>query len=396
MIKSLRGEFNKNFSDDKYKSLTKYFDDKFGEELAFRMAETPIFFPPEFIERVKEACDDVVKVLKRKDFKKITEEAIPKDCIVPNEDDHTNFLAVDFAVCKNEKGELEPQMIELQGFPSIFAFNIFKQEAYKKIYNLDDTLTPFFDNSEQEYIEKLKNVILNGHAPENVILLEIFPDKQHTRVDFAATKEVVGIETVCITDVIKEGKDLFYINNGKKTPIKRIYNRLIFDEIENWEPLDLQFRLTDDVNVEWAGHPNWFFRISKSLMPYLESKFVPETKFLTDYTTYPKDLENYVLKPLYSFAGAGVVFHLEQKHLDAIAEEERGNYILQRKINYEPIVEAADGGDVKVEVRLMFIWADNEESPELIVNLCRMSRGEMIGVKYNHNKTFVGASIGLM
>ncbi|NLR92307.1 ATP-grasp domain-containing protein [Flammeovirga agarivorans] len=398
MITELREKFNDKYSSENYEKLNSYFTDKFGDEVGFRMCETPIFFPKAFVGRLKQACDDVVSVLKRPDFKSITEEAIPKNCYVPNEDEHTNFLAVDFAVCKNDQDELIPQMIELQGFPSIFAFNIFKQQGYKEVFGLEENLSPYFTKSQDDYIQKLSNVILGGHDKENVILLEIFPEKQHTKVDFAATKEVFGIETVCITKVIKEGKHLFYRNDkGEKVHIKRIYNRLIFDEIDRWEPLDLQFRLTDtDVDVEWAGHPNWFFRISKSLMPYLESEYVPETRFLSSYDKYPSDLENYVLKPLYSFAGAGVVFNVESHHLEAIAQEEKHNYILQKKINYAPIVKAADEGDVKLEVRMMFTWADNQEKPELIINLCRLSRGEMIGVKYNKNKTFVGASIGFM
>jgi len=167
---------------------------------------------------------------------------------------------------------------------------------------------------------------------------------------------------------------------------------VIFDELLKRTDLTLDFNLTEDVDVEWAGHPNWFFRISKYTMPMIKSEYIPECRFLSEYNSYPDDLENYVLKPLFSFSGSGVIFHLKKDDLDSISERERENYLLQRKVNYEPVLQTPDG-NVKIEIRLLFMWEDRQPRPTLVTNLARLSRGEMIGVKFNKDKTWVGGSI---
>jgi hypothetical protein len=144
--------------------------------------------------------------------------------------------------------------------------------------------------------------------------------------------------------------------------------------------------------VEWAGHPNWFFYISKYTMPFLKGAAVPDCKLLDAYGTLPQDLENYVLKPLFSFSGSGVIFHVTLQDIERIPDQERKNYMLQRKVHYEPVIQAPDGL-VKAEVRLLYLWEDGAARPELVTNLARLSRGEMIGVKYNKDKTWVGGTV---
>lgn len=234
--------------------------------------------------------------------------------------------------------------------------------------------------------------MLGGHDAEHVVLLEIEPMKQNTAVDFLISQQMTGVAPVDIADVKREGRKLYYLKNGQKILIERIYNRVIFDELIKRKDLQLQFNLTEDVEVEWAGHPNWFFRISKFTMPFLKSPFVPECKFLSDYQSFPADLENYVLKPLFSFSGAGVIFHVKQSDLESIPVSERENFLLQRKIQYEPVIQAPDGL-VKTEIRLLFVWEENKPRPVLVTNLARLSRGEMIGVKFNKDKTWVGGSV---
>jgi hypothetical protein len=234
--------------------------------------------------------------------------------------------------------------------------------------------------------------LLNGHDPEKVILLEIDPMKQNTAIDFIITEKITGISSVHIGDIQREGRKLFYRKDGRKIPIQRIYNRVIFDELLKRTDLKLDFNLTEDVDVEWAGHPNWFFRISKYTMPMIKSRHIPECRFLNEYNSFPDDLENYVLKPLFSFSGSGVIFHLQKSDLESIPENEKENFLLQRKIQYEPIIQAPDG-NVKVEIRLLFLWEENQPRPTLVTNLARLSRGEMIGVKFNKDKTWVGGSV---
>ncbi|MCA6433214.1 MAG: hypothetical protein IM574_06345, partial [Cytophagales bacterium] len=201
-----------------------------------------------------------------------------------------------------------------------------------------------------------------------------------------------GTPLVHIGDVIIRNKKLYYKQEGKEIPIHRIYNRVIFDELLQKKDLQTQFHLTEDVNVEWAGHPNWFFKISKYTMPFLKGAAVPDSQFLHQVSTIPNDLENYVLKPLFSFSGSGVIFHVKAEDIEAIPADQRHNFMLQRKVHYEPIVQAIDGL-VKAEVRLLYVWEEGKPRPQLVTNLARLSRGDMIGVKYNKDKTWVGGTV---
>lgn len=391
MHTSARKAYNAAFNESKYQQLVDQVEQDFPGELDFRLAESPVFVPKKLTNRLTEACEGIVDVLAREDFKAMTDRAIPADQNVPNENSHSSFLAIDFAVCKDAQGELTPQLIELQGFPSIFGYQAYLSEQYCRFFPIPESFEYTFGVSTyEEYIGVLKELIIGDENPENVILLEIFPETQKTRVDFAVTASMIGVKAVCYTKIIKEGKQLYYQKDGRKVEIKRIYNRLIFDDLNNYPDLQADYKFTDDVEVTWVGHPNWFFRISKFTLPYLNSPYVPETKFLSNYQgIYPTDLENYVLKPLFSFAGTGVQLHFTKDDLDVIADPE--NYILQKKVTYEPVIQAPDGL-VKCEIRMLYIWPENEARPRLLTSLSRLSRGEMIGVRFNKDFTWVGGS----
>jgi hypothetical protein len=393
MVTDIRQKYNQEFTEEKYQAFLDDVNTSFNYKVHFRVAESPVFFPKSFRETLQKAGDSIVKTLLRPDFKTLTRKAVPNELFVPNEDEHSLFLALDFAVCLDENGELNPQLIELQGFPSLFGFQDFVQAKYREHFPVPENYSAFFNGFDSpKYRERLKNLLLNGHQPENVILLEVEPFKQSTSIDFIVTESISGVSPVCITDVIREDRKLYYMRNGVKTEIKRIYNRVIFDEFSRRTDLKCQFNLTEDVDVEWAGHPNWFFRVSKYVMPFLDSPYVPQSRFLSDVHEIPTDLENYVLKPLFSFSGTGVKFHVTRQDIDEIPAEERAGFMLQRKVKYEPVLQAPDGL-VKVEVRLLYFWEPQNEKPELVVNLSRLSRGEMIGVKFNRDKTWVGGNV---
>jgi hypothetical protein len=386
-----RQEFNQSFSDEKYERFTGDLDQSFPGQLDFRVAETPAFVPLELKNRLTEACSEIIDKLTSADFVLRTERAVPTGQYVPNENTHASFLAIDFAICRDEAGALTPQLIELQGFPSLFAYQAFLSRKFRDHFSINDNFAHLPDGRDESwYLDRLKDVILAGHHPENVILLEIFPEKQKTRIDFAVTEHMLGIKPVCYTKLIREDRKLFYENNGKKIEVKRIYNRLIFDDLLNYPDLKTSYNLTDDVDVEWAGHPNWFFRISKFSLSFLGSKYIPETRFLHAYQgNFPENLDSYVLKPLFSFAGSGVQLHPSTQMLSAIEDPE--NYILQKKVNYEPVIRSPDGL-VKCEIRMMFGWPDHAARPEFLIGLSRLSRGEMIGVRFNKDFTWVGGS----
>jgi hypothetical protein len=255
-------------------------------------------------------------------------------------------------------------------------------------------LTPYLNGLDHDsYLKLIEEVICNNHPKENVILLEIEPEKQNTKIDFYYCKRDIGIPIVCVTELTQKGKKLFYTNDkGIEIEVKRIYNRVIFDELDLRTDLQLNFDFSADLEVEWAGHPNWFFRISKFILPYLKGKYFIETTLLSDLKEIPTDLENYVLKPLFSFSGSGVIFHVKKEDIEAVTEKDL--YILQKKVNYIPIIQSPDG-KVKAEVRLLAVWKKDAPSPTIVTNLVRLSRGEMIGVKFNKDKDWVGGTVGM-
>ena len=393
MIPKYRKFFNESFSPQKYQDFLDDITNDFDYKPTFRIAETPLFISNELKAKLIEGCNDVITLIKDKDFKSLTDKSLELNTKVPNEDEHTTFLAIDFGVCE-ENGEILPKLIEVQGFPSLFNYQPALFDKFKNHYPFLNELTPFFNGIDSnEYFSILEEVICNGYLKENVVLLEIEPEKQNTLIDFHYCKRDIGIPIICITEVIKRGKQLFYTDeNGKETQIKRIYNRVIFDELELRKDLDLQFSFSDDLDIEWAGHPNWFFRISKFILPFLKGKYFIETTLLSELKEIPTDLENYVLKPLFSFSGSGVIFHVKKEDIEAVVEKDL--YILQKKVNYIPIVQSPDG-KVKAEVRMLYVWKKDDDAPTLLSNLVRLSRGEMIGVKFNKDKDWVGGTIGV-
>ena len=389
MIPSLRSAYNASFTEEKYRRFLNDLTNEFNYEIEFRVSETPVFVDKQLKDRLINAGEEIIDVLIRPDFKDLSEKAIPLHLRVPNEDAHTSLLAIDFAICKDEKGDFIPQLIELQGFASLYGYQEWLADKYRKHFDIPSNFDNKFGYTHDEYLNRLKQVIIGKQQPENVILLEVEPWKQKTQIDFYVTRKYLGIEVVCLSEVIVEGRNLFYLKDGKKTEIKRIYNRVIFDELVQRDDLNRQFNLTEDVDVEWVAHPNWFFRISKYIMPYLKNKFVPETYFVNELTNIPNDLENWVLKPLFSFSGQGVIFDVKREDFDNLKDPE--NFILQRKVTYAPAV-ISPTGEVKCEIRLLYLWDENEARPTLALNLGRMSKGKMIGVRYNANLDWVGGT----
>lgn len=394
MVEELRKRFNERFSTETYQKFLAEIKSQFNYQQPFRIAETPAFISKSFYGMVEEACAKLIEVIASPDYKSRTEASFHENTLrVPNETDKPLFLVFDFGVCSDENGNLIPQLIELQGFPSLYNFQNLLADTFRKVYpelnslkNLPSGLTS------EEYHELLNQAILGGHRPENVVLLEIEPDQQATAIDFYCARKDHGIKLLCVTDMFAEGDQLFYSDDsGQKIQVKRIYNRVIFDELERRPDLNLRFDFTKPYDVEWAGHPNWFYRISKFSLPLFSSRYVPETHYLDQIDEYPHDLENFVLKPLYSFAGAGVELHITRERLDVI--ENRENYILQRKVHYEPVIQTPDI-PAKMELRVMLLWLPDEERPRIVNNLVRLSKGEMIGVKYNKDKTWVGGTVG--
>lgn len=393
MIPSLRLDFNSRYTPEKYHALLRILEERCGTAVKFRVSETPCFFPAELIAEMSKSGQELIRQLvDSPEYHAKSSESIPPEFNVPNEDAHPTFVQVDFGLARSGDGRLMPKLVELQAFPSLYGYQTVLAQSYKDVYELDPKLNYLLSGlGEQSYLSLLRRAVVGECEPENVILMEIDPLHQKTLPDFLVTKKMLGIETVCITEIKKERKRLFYEQQGKRVPISRIYNRAIVDELER-KGVRLAFDFRDDLEVEWAGHPNWYFRISKFSIPYLRHESVPKTWFLDQLREIPEDLENYALKPLYSFAGLGVVIGPRKEDLAAITGEKRGQYILQERVQFEPVI-ATPHGMTKAEVRVMYIWL---EKLTPVMTIIRMGRGLQMGVDHNRNMEWVGSSAGLV
>ena len=395
MIPSLRRQFNHNFTPEKYQTFLRRIDEACGTHVQFRLSETPCFFPKELIDRMARDGDALIRQLVDNPlYRTKSDAAVPAEFNVPNEPPHPMFVQVDFGLIRDTSGQLHPKLVELQAFPSLYAYQGPLAEAYIDVYGLKPEsarLRYLLSGLEtSSYRELLRRAIVGSQDPENVILMEIDPVHQKTLPDFLLTEKMLGVRAVDIVDIKKEGSRLYYEGGGKRIPIKRIYNRAIVDELER-KNVKLAFDWRDDLDVEWAGHPNWYFRISKFSIPYLKHESVPKTWFLDKMNVIPSDLENYALKPLYSFAGLGVIIAPKKEDITAIPADKRPYYILQERLNFEPVIETPFGA-TKAEVRVMYIWLE-ELKP--VMTIIRMGRGLMMGVDHNKNMEWVGASAGL-
>lgn len=392
MVPSLRQQFNANFTPEKYAALLKLMEDRCGTPVPFRLSETPCFFPRPLVETMTRYGTELVQQLGGLEYRKASFQAIPPEFNVPKEAPHPLFIQVDFGLVRDAAGILQPKLVELQGFPSLYAYQAMLSQVYGQIYSLDMNLEYLLGGLDWESYKKLLHrAIVGDRDPANVVLLEIDPLHQKTLPDFLLTERLLGIKTVSITDVKKLGNFLYYEKQGQKVPIQRIYNRAIVDEVIR-KNLKLPFHFTDDLEVEWAGHPNWYFRMSKYSLPFLKHECVPKTWFLNRVDKIPNDLENYVIKPLFSFAGLGVIMNPTRQDLASIPKDKHSQYILQQRMHFEPVIETPFGL-TKAEIRIMYIWLDELQPVMMIV---RMGRGLMMGVDQNKNLEWVGASAGFV
>jgi hypothetical protein len=393
MIPSYRDDFNSRFTPEKYVRMRSEMTSRCGMDVPFALCETPCFFPHALVERMGEDGKALIRQLvESPEYRARSEASIPAKFRVPDESPRPMFVQVDFGLVRDSAGELQPKLVELQAFPSLYAYQPVLAQAYMDVFELDPALRYFLGGLDAAtYKTLLQDAIVAGHDPANVVLMEVHPEEQKTRPDFLLTEQLLGIRTVCITKFRKQGRRLFYEESGKLIPIERIYNRTIVDELER-KNVTLPFDFRDELDVEWAGHPNWYFRISKYSIPYLKHASVPRTWFLNDLTDVPADLENFVLKPLYSFAGLGVIIAPSRADIDAIPSAKRGEYILQERLNFTPIVKTPYGL-TKVELRIMYVWLD-ELLP--VLTIVRMGRGLMMGVDHNKNMAWVGSSAALI
>lgn len=419
MIADLRDAFNAQYLPDNYRALLDSLHARTGTTVEFRVAETPVFLPLAMLEQMAGAGAKLTRrLLGWPEYLAAARGSIPNGFLVSGQPeapdlDHPNFLTADFALVKDKQGELAPRLVEIQAFPSVYAYQAILNEEYRAVFGLPESLGVFLGGLDKDSFWALfRQTVLGKHSAENVVLTEVDPLHQKTLPDFLLTGQRLGIAVVDIATLVPIGNKLHYRNAaGALTPIHRIYNRAIADEILARE-VKLPFDLTARWDVEWAGHPNWYFLISKYAVPWLSSageSVVPPAAFLNDFlsgdgfarmeaagvklpggsageTVY----EDLLLKPLFSFAGKGIQFAPSRAELEAIPHEERGNYLLQQRMYFVPTIRTPHGL-TQAEIRILYIWPDGGElTPAL--SLVRLGRGKMMGVDHNRNQEWVGAS----
>jgi hypothetical protein len=396
MNPDIRRAYNAAFTEDRYEGLLRGLEQNGGFPTVFRICETPLFLTEALTRELIAAADEVLAAVTSEEYLALAGRAVPPELAVPGDEGHPVFLQIDFALVRGEDGLLTPRLIELQGFPSLYGFQWLLEEEFRANFPaIPADFSPYFSGLDaRTYPAALRDVIVGDRDPENVVLLEIEPEKQKTRIDFSVTERLTGVRTVNATDVIERGGRLYYHREGpeggREVPIERIYNRVIFDEVAR-KGLDLSHIFRRELDVTWVGHPNWYLKISKFSLPFIKSRYSPPAFFVSDLQELPMDLDSYVLKPLFSFAGLGVEMGPSPERLRNLQDPE--NYILQKKVDYAPAIETPED-PARAEVRMMFVWKEGaDERPRLVNNLVRMGKGKMMGVDFNKDKTWVGASL---
>jgi hypothetical protein len=397
MHAAFRRVYNQLFSPGFYEQYRNRLQATVGP-VPYRLAESPLFIPPATRDRLFRYTREIIAQLAEPERLARARTAVPKEFDVPGQDAAPDVMTVDFAVVRGEDGELDGRVVELQAFPSLFAFTMIQARLFNDMLKVPEAAQGFhcfapgydFDSA----ITLFRRALLGGFTPEEVVLLEIEPQKQKTLPDFVATQLLTGIEPVCVTQVLREGRQLFRMKDGRRIRIRRIYNRVVFDELQQKKP-PMAFKFTDDLDVSWFPHPNWYWMWSKFSLPLLDHPAVPKATPLSQLKEVPADLENYVLKPLFSYAGAGVKVDPTPADVAQVPVDQRDGWILQRKIQYARELFTPEGHGVAAEIRVLCLRDEGQRLPEPFMNLVRLSRGKMLGIDFNKGLDWVGSSVAL-
>jgi hypothetical protein len=394
VIPALRRAFNESWTDAGYRDQIARLELGTGATLGFPISETPCFFPRALMDELAATGATLVhQILDNPTAMAAAATAVPERFRGPGAGERPVFLQVDFGLVRSAAGRIEPRLVELQAFASLYGFQLAVADAYRDAFQLPASLGVFLGGLDRDSYDAIVGAaIAGGHDPKQVVLMEIAPQQQKTWPDFVVTEQRWGVRAIDTAEVEREGRRLFYRRDGQRVPIARVYNRVIPDELER-KGIQLPFDYRDDLDVEWAGHPAWYFQISKFSIPFLDHPSVPKTWFLHTLDRLPADRDRYLLKPLFSFAGGGIIFAPTEAQVAAIPEAERSNYILQERIRFEPVIETPDGL-TQAEIRIMYVWTAG--GPRPVLPLIRMGRGKMMGVDHNKGLRWVGASAGLI
>lgn len=396
MDAAYRAAFNRAWTPQLYGRYRSRLEAALGP-IPFALAETPLFVTPELRDSLTKSSTEIVQQLARPALLQELMKVIPSKYETPGMDALPNCVQVDFAITPAPGGGLEGKVVELQAFPSGYAMMTFFADAWaaelQAVPGLEGDWSCFVLPREQG-MKLMRDTILGGEPPEAVALVDFEPQLQKTVPDFVATERLFGVEAVCATELVKQGRRLFRRKGGRLVQVRRIYNRMVFDELEQ-KGYQLPFEWNEPLDVTWCSHPNWYWPWSKYSLPFLQHPAVPKATFLSEVKTLPTDLSRYVLKPLFSYAGSGVVIDVKPEDIARVPVEQRRGWVLQEKITYAPAIRAPDGSEVKAEVRVMLLRPPDAPALTPAIHLVRLSRGKMLGVDQNKGLSWVGGSVGL-
>lgn len=395
--------FNAAYTDALYTRYVSEMSGRLGVKFNFRNAETPVFVPRALLSHLIETSNAILEQLLDPRLIERMQPAIPARWNTPGLSELPAFTMIDLAIVR-DGDRLVPKLIELQGFPSLTALQVYKRDVWTELLaglpGMDIAWSCWPGGlSRDAFLDLARRTIVGDHDPEHVIMMDLDPPSQGTYPDFVATQKLFGVTPICPTALVREGRQLFRPapdGRGAKIPVKRIYNRVVFDELARSPLLDrLPFDYREPLDVEWCPHPNWFFLWSKATLPLLRHPDVPAATLLSELDRLPPDLDQYVLKPLFSFSGGGVVVGPTAADVDRVPEDERAGWCLQRRIEYAPCVVNPDGDGIKCEIRLMYLKPKDAPRPILALNLARLARGLLVGTAFNRDYTWVGSTVAL-
>jgi hypothetical protein len=397
MVPLRRRAFNERFSEGRYQRYREAIERQCRTAIEFPLSETPCFLPEGLVGDLVGTSHALIhQLLDNREYRRAADAVVPDEFRMPHGEPEPTFVQVDFGLIETGAG-LEPRLVELQAFPSLYGFQVAMAEAAIDAYDLTD-VTPFLEGlSREAYLALMRRAMVGDHDPAEVVLLEIDPNHQKTLPDFVVTEQLWGVRAVDVRSVVRDGRRLWYDRNGQRTPIARVYNRVIPDELQQ-RHIALAFDFRDDLDLEWTGGPDWFFRISKFSLPWLRHPAVPPTQYLSEVTRMPGDRENWLLKPLFSFAGGGIIFAPTDEQLASIAPPDRRNYVLQERVRFSPTIDTPYG-PTQAEIRIMLVHDGERDGRPLyraVLPLVRMGRGKMMGVDHNKGLRWVGAAAGLV
>jgi hypothetical protein len=399
MVPRFRRLYNATFDAARYDRYSRDLVARLGCEVGYRLAETPVFFERGLADACATAAREIVAQLAEPTRSGPMRATVDKMFAGGAEGDLPQFAVVDFAIAHGPGDTLVPQLVELQGFPSLVAFELFQHAAWED--ELRDAMhgsvwsSTFAPLDREKAIRLARRTIVGNSDPAEVVMLDLEPKRQKTYCDFAATKLLFDVDACDPRELyVNNGRVYRRADDGTVRRVTRIYNRLVGDDLID-PKISLPFDMREDVGLTWAAHPAWFWIWSKASLPALDHPAVPKTRLLSDVSELPEDLERYVLKPLFSYAGSGVNVGPKAADIAAIPEQERSAWCLMERIDYAPALVTPEGDGVKVEVRVMLMRPDDETELVPTINLARLSRGLMHGVDHNKNMPWTGSSIAM-